>query len=154
MAYGQPGYPYPGAPMGNTYLPQQRQQLDLNFQMPSQPQQNPVQPGYIVRPVASLEEAKAVPTDFSGAVTVMTDFSHGMIYTKALNYQDGTSNFNCYRLDNSPLQPVPQMVQPVGDFVTRQEMDSFRTEIAQMMQGVMRHDEPDADVPTGRRSGK
>lgn len=150
MAYGQPGYPYP--PMGNTYLPQQRQQLDLNFQMPPQPQQSAPQQGYIVRPVASMEEAKAVPTDFSGAITIMTDLAHGMMYTKALNYQDGTSNFNCYRLDNSVLQPVPQVIQPMGDFVTRQEMESFRNEISQMMQGVMRHDEPDADVPARRRS--
>lgn len=100
-----------------------------------------------------MEEAKAVPTDFSGNVTVMTDFSHGMIYTKALNYQDGTSIFNCYRLDNTPLQPVPQMVQPLGDYVTRQEMESFRAEISQMLQGVTRHDaEPDADVPARRRT--
>lgn len=42
MAYGQPGYPYsgiPGATMTNTYLPQQRQQMDLSFQMPPQSQQ-------------------------------------------------------------------------------------------------------------------
>lgn len=140
MAYGQPNYGYPPAPMGNTYLPQQRQQLDLSFQMPSQPQQNATQPGYIVRPVASLEEAKAVPTDFSGAITVLTDFSHGMVYTKNLNYQDGTSIFNCYRLDNSPLQPVPPMVQPVGDYVTRQEFDSMKAYIDKAIQGVMKHD--------------
>ena len=145
MAYGQPNYGYPPAPMGNTYLPQQRQQLDLSFQMPSQPQQNAAQPGYIVRPVASLEEAKAVPTDFSGAITVLTDFAHGMLYTKNLSYQAGTAIFNCYRLDNTPLQPVPQVIQPTGDYVTRQELDSFRNEINQMI-GVMRHDESDADA--------
>ena len=144
MAYGQPSYPY-GMPTNNSYLPTQRQQLDFNFQMPPQPQQNAPQQGYIVRPVASMEEAKAVPTDFSGAITVMTDFFHGMVYTKALNYQDGTSIFNCYRLDNTPLQPVPQVIQPTGDYVTRQELDSFRNEINQMI-GVMRHDESDADA--------
>lgn len=144
MAYGQPGYPY-GNPMANAYLPQQNRQLDYGYQTPSQPQQNASQQGYIIRPVASMEEAKAVPTDFSGAITVMTDFSHGMVYTKALNYQDGTSIFNCYRLDNTPLQPVPQVVQPTGDYVTRQELESFRKEINQMI-GVMRHDESNADA--------
>lgn len=109
---------------------QPRQQMDYASQM----QTTPAQQGFIVRPVASMEEAKAVPTDFSGNVTVMTDFSHGMIYTKTLNYQDGTSVFNCYRLDNTPVQPVPQMVQPVGDYVTRKEFEALRAEIARMME--------------------
>ena len=112
-----------------TYL-QPRQQMDFGSQM----QTPPAQQGFIVRPVASMEEAKAVPTDFSGNVTVMTDFSHGMIYTKTLNYQDGTSVFNCYRLDNTPVQPVPQMVQPIGDYVTRKEFEALRAEIAHMME--------------------
>lgn len=85
MAYG---YPYGAQSMpqmqGGYYQPQRLSEIA------AQPQQSTPQQAFIVRPVASLEEAKAVPTDFSGAVTVMTDFSHGMIYTKALNYQDGT----------------------------------------------------------------
>ena len=64
MAYGYPQYPQ--------QYPQQ------NVQMPQYPQ-------HIVRPVASVEEARAVQTDFSGALTIMPDTAHGYIYTKQLN---------------------------------------------------------------------
>lgn len=60
--------------------------------------------------------------------------------------------FNCFKLDNSPLQPVQPLPQPANDYVTRQEFDALRTEINQIMQGVTRHDEPDADVPAKRRT--
>lgn len=127
MNFGNP-YPYMQQ-TPQTYI-QPRQQMDYASQM----QTTPAQQGFIVRPVASMEEAKAVPTDFSGNVTVMTDFSHGMIYTKTLNYQDGTSVFNCYRLDNTPLQPAPQITQPTVDYVTRKEFEALRAEIARMME--------------------
>ena len=66
MAYGYPQYP--------------QQYTQQNAQMPQYPQ-------HIVRPVASVEEARAVQTDFSGALTIMPDTAHGYIYTKQLNLQ-------------------------------------------------------------------
>ena len=60
-------------PYGYTgYTPQYQQQY------PQQPMQTPMQqqvqsPQHIVRPVASVEEARAVQTDFSGALTIMPD---------------------------------------------------------------------------------
>lgn len=55
------------------------------------------QPGFLCRPVASLEEGKAVPTDFSGNILVMTDISHGAIYTKFLDPATGSAQFDIYK---------------------------------------------------------
>ena len=73
-------YPY------QTYLPNQgMQQMPYQQPMMQQPmmqQSMPQQPpAPIVRPVASLDEARAVQTDFGGALTIMPDISHGFVYT-------------------------------------------------------------------------
>ena len=118
MNYGTP-YPYMPQMAQQPYIPQ-RQQLDFGSQ--TQPQQQ----GFIVRPVTSPEEARAIPTDFSGAVTVMPDLPHGVIYTKTLNYNDGTSIFGCYRLDAQPVQPAKP------EYVTRQEFEALREQISRL----------------------
>lgn len=114
-------------------------------QMQAQPQIN-----IICRPVASIEEAKAVPTDFSGAMLVLTDFSHGAIYTKALNYQDGTALFNCYRLDNSLLNPPVPAAMPAGDYVPRAEFDALKEEIIKINDRI--GGMSNAGTRTGKRS--
>lgn len=130
--YGNPGMSGNAPGMGMPYNSGMGQYQTRNpgYQQPMGQQpvnQNQTTPQitYITRPVASVEEAKAVPTDFNGAVTIMTDFSHGMIYTKALNYQDGTSIFNCYRLDNNFLNPQP-VIQAPDDYVPRAEFETLR----------------------------
>ena len=128
MAYASPYMPQ--MPVG--YYPPQRPQ-DFGSQMQTQQ----TQPGFMVRPVASPEEARAVPTDFSGAVTVMPDLPHGVIYVKALNYNDGTSVFATYKLDTPAPQAVPE-------YVTRQEFDSLRAEIARLTKGAENVSDADA----------
>ena len=123
MAYASPYMPQ--MPVG--YYPPQRPQ-DFGSQM-----QQPAQTGFVVRPVASPEEAKAIPTDFSGAVTLMPDLPHGVIYVKVLNYNDGTSVFASYRLDVPPPPP---------EYATRQELESLRAEIARLTEGAVRYDVP------------
>ena len=64
-------------PYGYTGYTQQYPQ-----QYPQQQVQQPVQsPQHLVRPVASVEEARAVQTDFTGALTIMPDTAHGAIYS-------------------------------------------------------------------------
>lgn len=70
-----------------TYLPYQGYQN----------QQPPQQSQFIVRPVASADEARAMQTDFSGAPVIMPDFAHGAIYVKQLNYQTGASDFRLFQ---------------------------------------------------------
>ena len=87
-----------------------------------QPVQQPVQqPGMIVRPVASIDEARAVQTDFSGATTIMPDFSHGFIYTKQMNFQTGNAEFIPYQRVQMQETKVPDL----SDYVKRSDFDEL-----------------------------
>ena len=91
MAYNDFGYPY-----SNPYNIMPNYQLQTN-QMPRYSQMQQPQDSVICKPVASIEEARAVPTDFSGALMIMPDHAHGMIYTKQLNFADGNPVFKVYK---------------------------------------------------------
>nr|DAO36058.1 MAG TPA: hypothetical protein [Caudoviricetes sp.] len=137
---------------GQNYSPYyQGQPQPVQPPVQSAPVQQMQQPSMICRPVASIEEAKAVPTDFSGATLVLTDFSHGYIYTKSLNYQNGTAVFNCFRLDNTPLQPAQTAIS--GDYVGRGEFEQMKAEIAEINEriGGMSNAKQDA-VPARKRT--
>lgn len=85
-------------------------------QMPvvnSAPAQNVSQPGFVCRPVASLEEALGTPTDFGGAITIMTDLPHDYIYTKVLNPATGSSVFGKYKKVNDDGSGAESTVAPV-----------------------------------------
>jgi hypothetical protein len=94
------------------FYPQYQQQY------PQQVAQQSQYPQHIVRPVASIEEARAVQTDFSGALTIMPDLSHGYIYTKQLNLQTGCADFAAY----SRVQDAPKVQT---DYVPRGEFDEL-----------------------------
>lgn len=112
MAYGAP-YGYGG------YTPQYQPQ-----QYPQQQVQQPVQsPQHLVRPVASVEEARAVQTDFTGALTIMPDTAHGAIYTKQLNLQTGCADFALYRRVQEPEINKPLETEK---FVPRSEFDELK----------------------------
>ena len=107
--------PYTGPPLPQARPASSRTWLSGVPQTPPTPPPQPParqeQPGVIFRPVASFDEAKAVPTDFSGALTIMPDWAHGYIYAKALG-DNGNPVFRAYRdVDYSPVQtPPPQTV--------------------------------------------
>lgn len=90
--------------------------------------QNPMR----VRPVASYDEAKAVPTDFMGNLLVLTDFSHGCIYTKVLDPMTGSSIFRIYRevVEQVPQpEPVVQAQPQAPAYDAKAEIEQLRTEL-------------------------
>ena len=95
----------------------------------------PNQPDVLVRPVASYDEAKAVPTDFSGVLTIMPDWTHGYIYAKALG-GDGTPVFRAYRYEppaGATAAPPAQSVAyaPLEELQQlRQDVNALREELA------------------------
>lgn len=108
----------------NGYTPQYQQQY------PQQPMQTPMQqqvqsPQHIVRPVASVEEARAVQTDFSGALTIMPDTAHGYIYTKQLNLQTGCADFAAYSRVQMQETNKPSETD-LSMFVPRSEFDELK----------------------------
>lgn len=83
----------------------------------------PASNGFKVIPVASYDEAKAVPTNFMGDTLVLTDFSHGMIYTKFLDINTGSSIFQMYKLH------VPETTN-VPEYNVKEEIESLKKECA------------------------
>ena len=136
MAYGYPTHmpqqgAYPGAYSVGTSISQQPSPgMVQGGGMP------PQQPNVLFRPVANEEEARAVPTDFSGAVTIMADFAHGRIYTKALNQNDGSSIFQVYAFQ-PPAPPAPPVeYAPIG------AVQALAAEIEQLKRALAAPDKP------------
>ena len=107
-------------------------------QAPVQPQPPEEQANVIVTRVASNDEAKAVPTDFSGKLRLMLDWGHGYIYAKALG-DDGNPVFRKFRYepeDPSAAVPVgapaPAVVYAPLEALEqlRQEVNALREELA------------------------
>lgn len=133
--------PYTGQPLPQTRPANSRTWLGGGSPQPqsaaqSQPPTRQEQPGVIFRQVASLDEAKAVPTDFSGALTIMPDWAHGYIYAKALG-DDGNPLFRAYRYDPSASAPVAIPVQtaayaPLEDLQQlKNEVNALKNELAE-----------------------
>lgn len=87
----------------------------------------------ICRPVASVEEAKAIPTDFNGNLMILPDLSHGMIHTKQLNYQDGSAIFQTYS-----LTPVMEEANPPAVFAPLDLVKSLQAEIQELKEQIQR----------------
>lgn len=137
FGYGYPAYqppmyqvpnPAPYQQQISAIPPQYQQTQQPPVQPQMQQQMNQGQPNVICRPVASEEEARGVPTDFTGATIVMTDTAHGKIYTKCLDYRDGSALFNTYQLVQ-PQQASPVQDTPVVEYAPRSELDALRAEL-------------------------
>ena len=94
----------------------------MNY-MYSNMQQQMVRPAYTssglysnrIRPVSSLEEARASVIDFDGSVFYFPDAANKKIYTKQINL-DGTSLLNMYVLQEIPTTPQPDTYVSKDEF--------------------------------------
>ena len=94
----------------------------MNY-MYSNMQQQMVRPAYPssglysnrVRPVSSLEEARASVIDFDGSVFYFPDAANKKIYTKQINL-DGTALLNMYVLQEIPTTPQPDTYVSKDEF--------------------------------------
>lgn len=130
--------PQPG-PMQPGQMPPQRQQ-------PPQPQNSPQNGsqqqgwynspppapspsiGFKIVPVASPEEARAIPTDFMGNTMILLDFSHGRIYTKGIDAVTGEPTFSIYGQIEEPPAPPPYDAR--NDIATiREELEALKKEL-------------------------
>ena len=129
--------PYTGQPLNPPRPVNNRTWLGSGYQpgpqdQTPQPPARAEQPGVIFRPVASYDEAKAVPTDFSGALTIMPDWAHGYIYAKALG-DDGSPIFRAYRYEPPQAAPVPESVPAVA-YAPLEELERLREEVNALRQ--------------------
>ena len=123
--------PFAPRPEAQGYLPQPQM-----AQMPASPQvQQTQQPNMVRRPVPSEEEARAVPTDLGGAMLILTDTGHGRIYTKSLNYLDGSAIFNTYQLVQPQQATQPASAVPV-EYVSKQEVEKLRADFEEQIEAL------------------
>lgn len=80
-----------------------------------------------IRPVASLEEVRAMNIDFDGSVFYFPDYANRRIYTKQIN-MDGTASINMYE-----LKEIPNSSQPI----TREEFNTTLTSIKEVFAQIM-----------------
>lgn len=142
--------------LGSGYQPGGSAQAPAQYQQGQGAQPN--QPGLIVRPVASFDEAKAVPTDFSGALTIMPDWAHGFIYAKALG-DNGTPVFRAYRdVDLSAAPAAPQsQAEPARavEYAPLEELERLRDEVKALREELAAAKAPakeTAEKPAGKGS--
>lgn len=84
-----------------------------------------------IRPVASLDEVRAMSIDFDGSVFYFPDYANRKIYTKQIN-MDGTASINMYELKEIPS------AQPANvDFVTRDEFNATLSSIKEVFAQIM-----------------
>lgn len=126
----------------------------MNY-MYSNMQQQMVRPAYPssglysnrVRPVSSLEEARASVIDFDGSVFYFPDAANKKIYTKQINL-DGTSLLNMYVLQEIPTLPQPE--QLAAAYVSKDEFQqtvSLLLEEINKMKGEQNNDDKQPAEP-------
>ena len=121
-----PPYPYGG------YQPMQMPQMPMPQMAPQMPQNGQMSGGGLSpmsRPVSSREEAQATAADFSGALMLFPDISHGRVYLKRWNMQTGAADF----LEFGPVEAVAENAT-VPEYVCLQtyqeDMEKLRKELA------------------------
>lgn len=129
--------PYTGQPLNPPRPVNNRTWLGSGYQSGGQATAQPQPParqeqsGVIFRPVASFDEAKAVPTDFSGALTVMPDWGHGYIYVKALG-DNGIPVLGIYHDINAAKNSTPLPAAepaPAVEYAPLEELERLREEV-------------------------
>lgn len=96
------------------------------------PLQQPNSATQRIRPVASLDEVRAMNIDFDGSVFYFPDYANRKIYTKQIN-MDGTASINMYELKEIPSAQPPANV----DFVTRDEFNATLSSIKEVFAQIM-----------------
>lgn len=122
----------------------------MNY-MYSNMQQQMVRPAYPssglysnrVRPVSSLEEARASVIDFDGSVFYFPDAANKKIYTKQINL-DGTALLNMYVLQEIPTTPQPDTYVSKDEF--QQTVSLLLGEINKM-KGEQNHNDKQSAEP-------
>ena len=95
------------------------------------PLQQPNSATQRIRPVASLDEVRAMNIDFDGSVFYFPDYANRKIYTKQIN-MDGTASINMYELKEIPS------AQPANvNFVTRDEFNATLSSIKEVFAQIM-----------------
>ena len=123
----------------------QMQPVYPQYQTP-QPQQD-VQ--LFCRPVASADEARGVPVDFSGKPMIFPHLNAGRIYVKVFDPGSGSAAFHEFRLaapePEAPVQPAVAFAPMSMVDQLRQTVEELQNEIRSMKNGKRKGTQEVAD---------
>lgn len=122
--YGQPMQmaPYQQRPIYQPQMPPVYQAA----QYPAAQQQS-MQDQFYCRPVASEEEGRAIPVDFSGKPIIMPHFNAGRIYVKIFDTGSGSAIFQTYRREEPEAE-----TQSGVTYAPMSELEGLRTMVVEM----------------------
>ena len=104
------------------YQPQQYQQAQ-----PQQPQEQ-----FYCRPVASAEEARAVPVDFNGKPMLFPQLNAGRIYVKIFDPGSGSAIFREFRM----AEPEAETQTPAVAFAPMSAVEQLSQTVAELQNEV------------------
>lgn len=118
-----PQYNYQPQPVG--YQPQM-QPMYQQYQQPAPMQQQP-QEQFFCRPVASADEARGIPVDFSGRPMFFPHLNAGRIYLKVFDTGNGSAIFREFRM----VEPEAEAQQGVA-FAPMSELEGLRAMVVEL----------------------
>lgn len=120
-----PNYGYqPQQPMG--YQPQMPQMYQQYQQQPVMQEQ---QEQFFCRPVASADEARGIPVDFSGRPMILPNLRAGRIYVKVFDQGSGSAIFREFRMHEEPAQ---EAAPPAVAFAPMSEVEELKAALQEM----------------------
>ena len=119
----------------NNFQQQQYMQPQVGYKQPAMQQYYNWNGNQQVRPVSSIEEAKASPIDFDGTVFYFPDLANKRIYTKHIG-MDGIAVLNMYELKEMPIQQ-PQKEIDLSHYVTREELEQTILQFKGMLEQTL-----------------
>lgn len=118
-----PQYNYQPQQMG--YQPQM-QPMYQQYQQPATMQQQP-QEQFFCRPVASADEARGIPVDFSGRPMFFPHLNAGRIYLKVFDTGNGSAIFREFRM----VEPDAEAQSGVA-FAPMSELEGLRAMVVEL----------------------
>lgn len=79
-----------------------------------------------VRAVTGYEEVLACQIPLDGSISVFTDFSHGLMYTKQLNLMDGTALIKTYAVTENPKNNFYSLPENT-EYVKKSEFEELKS---------------------------
>lgn len=126
-----PQYNYQPQPMG--YAPQMQPVYQQPQYMPVQQAQQPQQQEqFYCRPVASAEEARAVPVDFNGKPMLFPQLNAGRIYVKIFDPGSGSAIFREFRM----MEPEAEPQTPAVAFAPMSAVEQLSQTVAELQNEV------------------
>lgn len=121
-----PPYQYQPQQMGYQPQMQPMYQQYQQYQQPA-PVQQQTQEQFFCRPVASADEARGIPVDFSGRPMFFPHLNAGRIYLKVFDTGNGSAIFREFRM----VEPDAEAQQSVA-FAPMSELEGLRAMVVEL----------------------